>query len=181
VNNPKRVSQYLEAIGFQPRITNHQELCAAIEPWLENESKRGLLLFGKPGTGKTYFCQRLLGGLRTIPISRLIKSLADSDDGARDIELFGNMAIDDLGTEDKPYGRDLCPLLIDIRWRAFENGASTFLTTNLTPAQLKQRYDARVLSRILGMCDTFTTDGDDQRISTAGPYAAPGGEGRNGN
>jgi DNA replication protein DnaC len=167
VNTISRVSNYLHAVGYLPFASNHRDLCEALHPWLNRENHRGLLLFGKPGRGKTHLCKCIVGGLRVMPMALLVAQCGDDYfANARDIERYGDMALDDLGvTEEKAYGKDMVPGIIDARWRAFSDfNASTFITTNLTPDQLKERYDARIISRILGMCVPFTIEGDDYRM-----------------
>jgi hypothetical protein len=44
--------------------------------------------------------------------------------------------------------------------------ARTHITTNLTSAEIRTRYDERTLSRVLGMCKPFTLEGKDMRAAS---------------
>lgn len=140
--------------------TDHQSAAYnATQAWLNDlihnfsERARWLVLFGRPGTGKTHLLNnsvRLLREFRRKVVSTKAATLAtklrDSDTHLLDTvyKPCKILAIDDLGSE---YHTDYITSqwfdLLDARI-----GMWTLITTNLTPAQLGRRYDARIQSRL---------------------------------
>lgn len=70
--------------------------------------------------------------------------------------------LDDLGTENlTEFKLETLYDLIDYRW---VNKKPTFITTNLSLNQLRERFLERISSRILGMCVPLEIKGIDRRI-----------------
>ena len=117
------------------------------------ERARWLVIYGRPGAGKSHLCYNAARVLREFRRKTLTKRAADIATDLRQ----GNthllhqiwvpapfMTIDDFGSE---YHTDYMTAqwfdLLDQRI-----GKWTIITTNLTPVQIGQRYDARIQSRI---------------------------------
>jgi len=137
-----------------------------IEPIRAYLSGFGVLLSGEAGLGKT-FLMKCLG-------ARLYGVDGIADYGLRSISNWyewtdGNhLCIDDLGAEGivSEYGAKDDVLKIVIAHRSERQEGRTSITTNLSSAQISDRYGDRTLSRILGMCKPFTFTGTNMRAPT---------------
>lgn len=144
-------------------------------------AKKGILLFGTPGTGKTT-AMKFFSNRFQIPWFSAIWIANDSScyelgDWYRWFCLnFGksDIIIDDLGSERdiKKYGNEgIISDIISFREQAYQEfGALTHFTTNLMGEKgtekmlgIEQRYGARIASRIIGMCDIVMLTGNDRR------------------
>ena len=70
--------------------------------------------------------------------------------------------IDDLGTENLSEFKLEC--LYDLLDHRFTRKLPTFITTNLSLNQIRERFFERISSRILGMCVPIELTGSDRRI-----------------
>ena len=163
----------LEANGWQSRIAGKANTAKILDALVEvrRHPRLGLLIGGKPGTGKT----SLLSALPAIcnGKKRFISLAYD------DMEVFSaeyqsalgidymkcTMFLDDIGAEltkndygqlEEPVGRFLT--------RYEELGQRRiFATTNLTFEEVANRYGARVASRLKSLFLPLHLDGDDRR------------------
>ena len=140
--------------------TDHQRAAYnATQAWLNDiihnfsERARWLILYGRPGTGKTHLLNnstRILREFRRKVVAAKAANLATKlrEGETHLLETVYKpckiLAIDDLGSE---YHTDFITSqwfdLLDSRI-----GMWTIITTNLTPAQLGKRYDTRIQSRL---------------------------------
>lgn len=155
---------------FRPdTCDNLVELAAALS---SPSPKLGIICCGQPGNGKTtllYAFRRLLNRLR---MSGRFRHLAEDNPwyrpaievhAAKDIAAISRIApeeygrirdalmlgIDDLGEEPAEalaYGNAITPV-IDLLEHRYDRQLFTFITTNLTPAQIKQKYGLRIADR----------------------------------
>lgn len=137
-----------------------------IVDWMTNNERKGLLLMGGCGLGKTII------GYDIIPemlhkYYRYIITRVHAVDLAKDPDTYLSrplIMVDDAGqeSETKIYGnvRQAVPELIDA---AEKHGKLLIVTTNLTPEQLKEKYDERTLSRLRGLTKLVIFEGDDMR------------------
>jgi DNA replication protein DnaC len=76
-----------------------------------------------------------------------------------------NIYIDDIGCEEKikDYGNtiDVVSDFIQL-YHQFGKGV-LFATTNLSSAKLNERYDSRVVDRLLDMCVVYAMKGESKR------------------
>lgn len=130
------------------------------------EQKKGIVLCGKPGSGKTFIFQILQKvyrpafhskriGIRTAD-SLVAKYDKYGDDGL--VIKSHNTCIDELGREKmgKYYGSDLdvLQLIIQRRYQDFKmNGFLTYFTSNYSKADLRARYGEHCYSRLNEMCE----------------------------
>ncbi|GHV26805.1 hypothetical protein FACS18948_3170 [Clostridia bacterium] len=134
---------------------------------------QGLLLWGPPGTGKTFAAGCIANALlesgntvATTSVSDLmILRGKESEEGF--VGLIGNvrlMVLDDLGAErSSDYGKERLYSAIDTRYRS---GKPLIVTTNLSLPQMIERKDiadARIYDRILEKCYPVSFEGLPER------------------
>ncbi|CAL2077492.1 conserved protein of unknown function [Tenacibaculum sp. 190524A02b] len=69
--------------------------------------------------------------------------------------------IDDLGVEPKAF--NAYELMEQVLFERYRNNALTFITTNLTPLEIAERYGARIGDRLPEMCNIIIWKGDSFR------------------
>lgn len=141
---------------------------------------KNILLTGTTGNGKTYlltscanYCLSLGKTTMFATASILNKNFLDMHvgdletksaiwDSLIDVDV---LVIDDLGTENvyKNVTAEYLYSLINDRLTA---GKQTFISTNLSLRQLRDRYDERIFSRVIDQKRTFVAQlvGDDKRL-----------------
>ncbi|MCB2156281.1 ATP-binding protein [bacterium] len=141
---------------------------------------RGLLLRGSTGAGKTHVAVGILievmrrgfSGLYW-NVSDLLRSIRGSFSQSAEfseselleqVEGVDLLVLDDLGAEHiDPKVLDRLYLIIN---RRYEIGRATIITTNLDEFELKERFGARIYSRLQEMCETAFPEfpGEDYRF-----------------
>ena len=136
---------------------------------------KGLLLFGKVGTGKTFISACIANALidkgrpcLVTNFARLVNTITGMYDGKQDyidgLNQFDLLVIDDLASErDTEYMGEIVQNIIDSRYRAW---LPLIITTNLTSDELKHPADMRkqrIYSRLFEMCVPFEVIGIDRR------------------
>ena len=153
-----------------------------IAKYLTGESKKfGLMFCGLCGNGKTTWAkalQLLVSGLNLKnPINNLYyvfplcnaKDLAMRSKGNyndwRNVMRYQLMIVDDLGTEPREvmeFGNVYTPL-IDLITTRYEEQLYTIFTTNLTPAQLEEKYGKRIVDRLNEMVEKVVFENESYR------------------
>ena len=151
-----------------------------VERWEEMQAENGgLLLWGKVGTGKSYFAGCIANALMEQEISvrmtnfaLILNDLAASFEGRNEyIDRLCRpplLVIDDFGTErGTEYGLEQVYHVIDSRYRSRK---PLIVTTNLTLENLQNPQDtthARIYDRLLEMCVPILFTGENIRKATA--------------
>ena len=153
-----------------------------IANYLTGGSKKfGLMFCGLCGNGKTTWAkalQLLASGLNLKnPINNLYyvfplwnaKDLAMRSKGNyndwRNVMRYQLMIVDDLGTEPREvmeFGNVYTPL-IDLISTRYEEQLYTIFTTNLTPAQLEEKYGKRIVDRLNEMVEKVVFENESYR------------------
>lgn len=163
--------------GYMP---HDRQAFDTLAKWFAGSRKRGLLLLGKAGTGKTFFFETFSCTENIVSASRFVDSyrrfqnyndgfwfdsfkVRDSHTGERH-----SAVIDDLGKEPKcvlfgqveeVLDRVICQRYED--WRRCK--CLTHFTANLGITELDQRYGRRITDRLREMCTLVTFSGQSQR------------------
>lgn len=134
----------------------------------EKEQKKGLLLYGPNGTGKTTAIRPYQNGKWAETSIRLTMLVQQHGRSYLQKYVMHDMIIDDLGREDatvKSFGDEVNVMhdLIFIRYQAFMNGYKTHFTTNLNWKELVERYGIAIADRIKEMTQPIEFLGDSLR------------------
>ena len=139
------------------------------------DKKKGLLLFGSVGTGKTFAACCIANALIDKGYSALVTNFArlantlqglreDRQDYIDGLSRLNLLVIDDLAAERATeYMQELVFNIIDARYRS---GRPMIITTNLTADELKNPADIshkRIYSRLFEVCVPFEVKGKDRR------------------
>ncbi len=153
------LNQKNEKFEFQPEYEE-------IINWLSDNQGKGLLLYGTCGRGKTFISKYVIPPI-LLKYQRKVVSFYDATEANRKLdEVLSKhiIAIDDIGVEDKSvvYGskRNAFDEIMD---SVEKKGKLIIITTNLTSAELLEKYGERVMSRIIGNCKRVLFNGKDLR------------------
>ncbi len=146
----------------------------------------GLIIYGPPGVGKTYFVSCIANELMekkvaVIAISSIgllnrIKETYSNHGEMGEVEVIRSLRnaslliIDDLGAENNTeWANAKIYEIIDSRNR---DGKPTIITTNLIPQKLKSKLTSsdgvpRTIDRLTEMCTTLEMTGSSRRVETA--------------
>lgn len=145
------------------------------------EKNQGMLLWGNPGTGKTYaaacIANYLLEQKKPVVMTsfvKLIAALHKPQDGETEETIIGRLnraallIIDDLGAErSTDYGLERVYSVIDSRYRTKK---PMLLTTNLTLKDMQSTTDiryARIYDRVFEVCYPLEFKGESWRFAEA--------------
>lgn len=148
-------------------LRHAKEFCDGYE-----SGSRGIVLSGRPGTGKTRIAVSIINHLcksgvkcRFFYYADILKELMRfSDEQAIENFWFDNrdvavMVIDDFAGEERtsPWVQGVAMQIIDARIR---HSKTTIITTNRSLTELDEKYDVSLTSRIAGVCDIWNLPGD---------------------
>lgn len=163
---------------------NLQKMSKILQKWSENypkNEKNNIIIAGKTGVGKTYLASCLANELlkknrsvcfvSAFDLNQAFLKYHTSFDVNKSFWLdpfieSDVLFIDDLGTEPmlKNVTKNYLYLVLSERER-FKK--PVIITTNLLPAEINNRYDERIFSRLCNKryVNLFLIDGDDLRVS----------------
>lgn len=144
-----------------------------VADWLTDNNERGLLLFGSNGRGKSIICTKLFPVIFKFYLKLDCLCVTASDLSScykNDIDNYNlhyatsPIIIDDIGIEGimGNYGEkiDLVSEIID---RCEKRSRLVILTTNLTPAEITERYGIRTYDRLRGITRSIKFNGESLR------------------
>ncbi|MGN0441683.1 MAG: ATP-binding protein [Acutalibacteraceae bacterium] len=171
----KRYREYTFANdnGSKPEIT--KQVKRYVERWDEIKANNiGVLFYGDVGTGKSFYAACIANALIDKGVPVHIATLSDlvrlrtANYGKDDINLdeFDLLIVDDLGVE------NASPTAYSIIDERYLSNKPLIITTNLTPAQLKNPKaieQKRIYDRVLEMCggEPIRIDGGSKRGEVA--------------
>lgn len=168
-------------------LLNQEELETLIVNLKEDNSKKGLLVLGNVGTGKTTIMKKNLGacvsayelGNITDPSNYQLEIRRILSGGACEWRTYITnetaiypttnyqpigVFIDDLGTDKtiNIFGNLINPLEFSVQ-HLYNNGVRLWTNTNLNMNELTQKYGLRIISRLKEMCYVVVLEGNDHR------------------
>jgi DNA replication protein DnaC len=135
---------------------------------------RCLVLAGASQIGKTYAAVALLrafpeAGRRFIYFPALCAAIMGREREQLDVaKRTGLVVLDDLGTEYVKRGGFVEAVLDEIVWQREAEQLPTVVTTNLTAAQLGERFSDRILNRLRGEWGVLRNVGGPRQIDGDG-------------
>ena len=181
----ENAAAYLKRHGYREEVCPRafREVCAYIAARNNSATRKGLMLYGDVGTGKTMLL-RLLG----LPVRRAAWYVREWQEQPTrhdfDAVVYGayrsgqcvvtaaegmpRMVIDDLGGEPAGmrYG-ERCEVLGQVLCDRYDHwqqtGARTFVTSNCEWQAILDRYGARVTDRLREMCAVIEFRGESAR------------------
>lgn len=168
-------------------LLNQEELEKLITKLLSDRTKKGLLVLGGPGVGKTtvmkkHLLQKVNGyelGNITDPVNYQLEIRNILNSGVCEWRTYitnenaihptvndqpVGVFIDDLGTDRtiNIFGNLINPLEFSIQ-HLYNRGVRLWANTNLNMDELTEKYGPRIISRLKEMCYIVVLDGKDYR------------------
>lgn len=131
-----------------------------IADWFTDNKRKGLLLIGGQGVGKTFICKEVVVPIimsREYGIWKNVISVDPFNIGEHHEEISAKgrcpVFFDDIGMETPfvEYGNTIDPFP-ELVYRAEAEGKLLILTTNKTWEEIEERYKARVTDRLRKLC-----------------------------
>ena len=136
--------------------------------WLQDNHGKGLFCMGQCGRGKSIICKYVIPVIinDSLHLSASIFNAIDMNNKNNQILISDAkiLCVDDLGREElrQEYGHKRI-VFSDIMNEVEYKNKLIFVTTNLNPTEIEERYDARTMSRIKAFTKSVTFQGEDLR------------------
>lgn len=143
--------------GVFCRDENTKTKAEKVSKWMIDSPKRGLLLMGTVGNGKSTMLKAMARYLGPLAVSRSADEIfANYKDASSWLGIDDKhiLIIDDLGTEPESFndfGEKHFPLA-ELLMKRYRSNSITIIATNLTSQQIQEIYGDRVIDR---MQETF--------------------------
>lgn len=138
-------------------LPEYDEVCR----WFAAPNGKGLLLLGNCGTGKSLLLHYVLPVVLEAVAEKVVLYMRADEitpTNYEDLRRRRVIAIDDIGTEGRitlsGYRNDFYAVERIVEKIADNNGCM-FLSTNLTPVAMLERYGERTVDRLAGICKTI--------------------------
>lgn len=155
---------------YRAAVPRHAETSEWLTGYREGR-RNGLVILGHHGSGKTWEAMAIARALlvedripvQTVTAPELLEVLRPGGDGdIGQFKLAPVLVLDDLGTEKVTDWVDE-QLYTIAGFRASRN-LPMIITSNLEPAEIKTRYDARLVQRLFGGSSLLTIKGQSHRL-----------------
>lgn len=162
------IARELDKYGFKKSIACDEFINAVKAVKTAIDNARGMLICGAVGCGKT----QLMNAIAHWNHSNTSQWVYVKDQlrlsHIRNTPVFFfpfSVYLDDIGTEEKikEYGNTIDVVGDFIQLYHKLGKGAFFATTNLSSAQLNERYDSRVVDRLLEMCVVYNMKGESKR------------------
>jgi len=150
---------------YDKTIVEYKHLAAYDEiiDWMVDTKGKGLMLMGECGLGKSTILKFVIPAIFHTTRNKVLNCIPAKELGPIERNEKPFILIDDLGTESikNDFGTRIDAVSDAISYA--EDSSKTILTsTNLTPKQLKSKYDERTLDR-LRRCKVVKFEGESLR------------------
>jgi len=167
----------MEFDSFKPKNDSQKKALETLREW---KGDCGIFISGPVGTGKTHLAVALLKKaiqncrkaeiVTGVSLLYEIKATFDdkrinADDVISEYSQLPLLVIDDLGAEKSTdWAKEILYLIIDNR---YSDMLPTIVTSNLTPKELAEKLDDRLVSRLMEDTLIIKIEGKDHRIGNA--------------
>ena len=150
---------------FDLTIKQYEHLPAYDEviDWMVDTKRKGLILMGDCGLGKSTILKYVIPAIFHAKKNKVLKCMPAKELGTVERNGTPFILIDDVGTESiKIHWGNKIDAVADAISYAEDNSMTLMLSTNLTPKELTEKYDERMIDR-LRRCTVVTFDGESLR------------------
>jgi len=150
---------------YDKTIVEYKHLAAYDEiiDWMVDTKRKGLILMGECGLGKSTILKYVIPAIFHTTRSKVLNCIPAKELGQIERNEKPFIVIDDLGTESikNDFGTRV-DYVADAISYAEDSSKTILISTNLTPKQLQSKYDERTLDR-LRRCKVVKFEGESLR------------------
>lgn len=154
IDKPHVLSGYMSWILGERKLMFHPAY-KEVADWLKDNQRKGLLLYGMCGQGKTLLSKYVIPAILQGECRKIVHyyRMTDAIQNIDEVMKYSIISLDDVGTEEQAvnYGqkRNAFEEIMDA---VEQQGKLIIITTNLTGDQLRERYGDRTYERICACC-----------------------------